>query len=136
MSAYWIASYLWDMTLYLLLTICVMIVFFMYGDSAEVFIGNAEARFCTFALTLGYGFSALPFSYLLSRKFDNSSTAQISVAGLGWLTGFVTVIAYVTMNAVPKTMHVAKSLQPWFRLFPAYNVGEGFMAMSTSFWER
>ena len=136
MSAYWIATYLWDMTLYSLLTICIMIVFALYGGDAQVFIGDSEASLCTFALTFGYGLSALPFSYLLSRMFDNCSTAQISVAGLGWLSGFVTVICYVTMYSLPKTEHIAVGLQPWFRLFPAYNIGEGFMSMSMSFWER
>lgn len=136
MSAYWIATYLWDLTLYFLLTMCIMCVFLMYGSSAEVFIGSNDAFLCTFALTFGYGVSALPFSYLLSRMFDNSSTAQISVAGIGWLTGFVTVISYVTMDSLEKTQHIAAALQPWFRLFPAYNVGEGLMSMSYAFWYR
>ena len=136
MSAYWIATYMWDLTLYFLLTLCIMGVFLMYGSSAEVFVGSKDAFLCTFALTLGYGVSALPFSYLLSRMFDNSSTAQISVAGIGWLTGFVTVISYVTMDSLEKTQHIAAALQPWFRLFPAYNVGEGLMSISYAFWYR
>ena len=136
MSAYWIATYLWDLSLYLVLTMCIMCVLLMYGSSAAVFIGSKDAFLCTFALTFGYGVSALPFAYLLSRMFENSSTAQISVAGIGWLTGFVTVIAYVTMDSLEKTEHIAAAMQPWFRLFPAYNVGEGLMAMSTSFWYR
>lgn len=136
MSAYWIATYLWDLTLYFFLTCCIMLVFLAYGQSAQVFTGTKDAFLCTFCLVYGYGVSSLPFSYLLSRKFSNSSTAQISIAGIGWLTGFVTVIAYVTMINIDKTYHIARGLQPWFRLFPAYNVGEGFMFMSTSFWER
>merc|ERR1719491_2618544 len=40
------------------------------------------------------------------------------------------------MINIEKTQNFAKGLQPIFRLFPAYNVGEGFMFMSTSFWER
>jgi ABC-2 family transporter protein len=136
MSAYWISTYLWDLTLYFFLSCCIMLVFLAYGSNAQVFIGDKDSCLCTFGLVFGYGFSSLPFAYLLSRKFNNSSTAQISVAGIGWLTGFVTVISYVTMINVEKTYETAKALQPWFRLFPAYNVGEGFMFMSWAFWYR
>lgn len=69
-SAYWIAGYLWDLTIYFIFTLCVMAVFMMYGHgSAAVFVGNPESFLCTFALTFGYGMSVLPFSYLLSRNF-------------------------------------------------------------------
>jgi len=136
MSAYWTATYLWDLTLYFVLTMCILCVFLMYGSSADVFVGSKDAFLCTFALIFGYGVSALPFSYLLSRMFENSSTAQISVAGIGWLTGFVTVIANVTMGSLEKTEHIAAALLPFFRLFPAFNLGEGMMAMSTSYWYR
>jgi ATP-binding cassette, subfamily A (ABC1), member 3 len=136
MSAYWIATYLWDLTLYFLLTMCIMIVFLCYGDKAAVFVGDTTSFCATFLLVFGYGVSSLPFSYLLSRSFTNSSTAQISIAGIGWLTGFVTVIAYYTLGAQEKTAHIAEGLQPWFRLFPAYNVGEGFMQLSSSYWFR
>lgn len=136
LSAYWIATYLWDLSLYLCLTFCIMIVFLLYGEDAAVFVGDKQAFLATFALTFGYGVSALPFAYLLSRMFHNSSTAQISVAGIGWLTGFVTVIGYVTMDSMEKTQKYAQAMEPWFRLFPAYNVGQGLMKMSVSFWYR
>lgn len=172
LTAYWIANYLWDITLYLILTLCIMLVFFMYGEKADVFVGTGEAFLATFLLTFGYGLSSLPFAYGLSRMFgkydvrwkndhsqnktdvcgksissshhhsfifhtiDNSSTAQISVAGIGWLTGFVTCIAYITMNALEKTYHIAEALLPFFRLFPAYHVGEGIMTLSEAFWQR
>ena len=58
--SYWIATYLYDMFLYSILTLLVMLIFLIYGsDSARVFVGDAESFFCTFLLTLGYGFSAL-----------------------------------------------------------------------------
>ena len=92
MTSYWISTYLWDLTLYLMLTVCVMLVFLMYGnESAQVFVGDTEAFFATFLLTLGYGMSILPFAYLLARNFSNPSSAQISVIGVIFVTGFVAV---------------------------------------------
>jgi hypothetical protein len=92
MTSYWLATYLWDMSLFLLLTIFIMAVFLAYGkESAQVFVGDAESFFATAALTFGYGLSVLPFSYLLARNFSNPSTAQISVIGLVFISGFVAV---------------------------------------------
>lgn len=92
MTSYWLATYLWDMSMFFLLTILVMGVFLAYGnESAQVFVGDAEAFFATAALTFGYGLSVLPFSYLLARNFSNPSTAQISVIGLVFISGFVAV---------------------------------------------
>eukprot|EP00980_Cylindrotheca_fusiformis_P001021 scaffold276_cov132-Cylindrotheca_fusiformis.AAC.16 len=92
MTSYWLATYLWDVSLFFLLTILVMAIFLAYGNqSAQVFVGDAEAFFATAALTFGYGLSVLPFSYLLARNFSNPSTAQISVIGLVFVSGFVAV---------------------------------------------
>lgn len=92
MTSYWFSTYLWDMSLFFLLTILTMAIFLAYGrDSAAVFVGDAESFFATAIMTFGYGFSILPFSYLLARNFNNPSTAQISVIGLVFVTGFVSV---------------------------------------------
>jgi hypothetical protein len=92
MTSYWLATYLWDLTLFCVLTFLIMAIFMLYGnDSAQVFVGDVESFLATAALTFGYGMSILPFSYLLARNFKNPSTAQISVIGLIFITGFVAV---------------------------------------------
>lgn len=69
-AAYWIGHYLWDISIYFVLTVLAALVFLMYGnDSAEVFVGDTSAFFCTAALIFGYGLSILPFSYLIARRF-------------------------------------------------------------------
>uniref|UniRef100_A0A7S1DA40 ABC transporter domain-containing protein n=1 Tax=Cyclophora tenuis TaxID=216820 RepID=A0A7S1DA40_CYCTE len=111
--------------------------FLIYGgESAAVFVGDIESFFCTFLLTFGYGLSALPFSYLLSRVFKNHSSAQIAVMGIVFITGFVFVNAYFIMSSIESTQHLAEALRPVFRYFPAYNVGEGFIQLSSAYWER
>ena len=137
MTSYWVSSYLWDLTLYLILTFCVMLVFLIYGkESAQVFVGDTESFCATFILLFGYGMSILPFAYLLSRKFSNPSTAQISVIALIFVTGFVAVNAYFIMSTIETTQDLAESLLPLFRVWPAYNVGEGLILLSAAFWER
>mmetsp|Transcript_4477 Transcript_4477/g.10555 ORF Transcript_4477/g.10555 Transcript_4477/m.10555 type:complete len:2546 (+) Transcript_4477:319-7956(+) len=137
MTSYWFSTYLWDMSLFFLLTILTMAVFLAYGtESAAVFVGDAESFFATAVITLGYGLSILPFSYLLARNFSNPSTAQISVIGLVFVTGFVAVNAYFLMTALEQTRDLAAKLLPLFRLWPAFNVGEGFIELSSAYWER
>lgn len=136
MSAY-LLSYLFDLSLYLALTILIMIVFLIYGaDSAQVFVGDVESFFCTMTLLWGYGLSGLPFAYLLSRMFSNHSSAQIAVMGIFFITGFVAVNAYFIMSTLETTKAIARALQPIFRMWPAYNVGDGLLQLSSAFWER
>ena len=137
MSAYWFATYLWDLSLFLVLSVLVMAAFLLYGnESAVVFVGDTDSFLCTFLLTFGYGLSALPFAYLLSRMFENHSSAQIAVMGIFFITGFVAVNAYFIMSSIESTQDIADALQPFFRTWPAYNVGEGFIKLSSSYWER
>ena len=80
MTAYWTAHFAFDLTLYFLLTALVSLVFLAYGtDSAEVFVGDVQSFLCTCCLTFGYGLSVLPFSYLVARRFENHSSAQLAV---------------------------------------------------------
>jgi len=137
MTAFWASTYLWDLSLFLLLTVLIMLVFLMYGtESAEIFVGDVESFFCTMILTFGYGMSGLPFAYLLSRMFNNHSSAQIAVMGIFFITGFVATNAYFIMDSIETTKSIAAGLRPLFRTWPAYNVGDGMIEMSNAFWER
>jgi ABC-type multidrug transport system ATPase subunit len=134
LTSYWIAGYLYDITLYLVLTILVMAVFLLYGkDAAEVFVGNNTAFLCTFTLTFGYGVAVLPYSYLMARRFENHSAAQIAVAALNFATGF---IPYFMTFIGPKFKVIAEPLQPIFRCWPPFLVGEGLALMTKAFWTQ
>ena len=137
MSSYWISAYLWDLSLFLCLSVLIILVFLIYGrESAAVFVGDTESLLATFALTFGYGLSSLPFAYLLSRFFSNHSSAQIAIMGIFFMTGFVAVNAYFILSSIETTKNVAQALRPYFRSWPAYNVGEGFINLSNAYWER
>ena len=91
---------------------------------------------CSFLLTFGYGISALPFTYILSRQFDNHTTAQISVLGIFIITGFIAMLTYFILKSIESTAEFADTIRPLFRLLPAYNVGDGFITLAQSFWIR
>jgi len=44
--------------------------------------------------------------------------------------------AYFIMSTIETTKDLAESLRPLFRLWPAYNVGEGLIQMASAFWQR
>lgn len=44
--------------------------------------------------------------------------------------------AYYIMSSIETTQILAQRLRPLFRLWPAYNVGDGFIQMAQAFWER
>eukprot|EP00520_Triparma_pacifica_P008709 CAMPEP_0118657482 /NCGR_PEP_ID=MMETSP0785-20121206/14045_1 /TAXON_ID=91992 /ORGANISM="Bolidomonas pacifica, Strain CCMP 1866" /LENGTH=2195 /DNA_ID=CAMNT_0006550409 /DNA_START=65 /DNA_END=6648 /DNA_ORIENTATION=+ len=136
-EAFWLSTFLFDVFLYFFLTLLIMLCFTIFGPaSAEVFVGSTESFFCTFLVTFLYGTSSLPFAYYLSRNFTNHTTAQISVMGIFFITGFVFVNSYFIMSALEETRDTAATLVHVFRLFPPYHVGEALINLSSSFYLR
>lgn len=137
MLAFWVATYIWDIFMWVIFTLLNMAVFSIYGrNSAEVFVGDAESFLCTLALTFGYGLSALPFAYLLSRNFESHTTAQISILGLFFVTGFIAVLTYFILKSFEEFQDLAEHLRVLFRFWPAYNVGDGLINLSQNFFMR
>lgn len=134
---YWLAAYLWDMTLFAFLTLFVICCLYIFGRNvARVFIGSSEQTLGVFCLLFFYGAAAIPLAYLYSFGFTNFSTAQIAIMVINFMTGFVLVLAYFIMSSVPYTQNAAEILVHIFRFFPAYNVGEGLINLSTNYFER
>jgi ABC-type polysaccharide/polyol phosphate transport system ATPase subunit len=134
---YWIATFIWDMCLYTILTGTVILSFFCYGkESAKIFVDNGEATFAVFLLVWLYGASSIPLCYIYSLAFENHSTAQISIMTINFMTGFVAVFAYFIMISIPSTQHLGQQLVHLFRMFPPYNIGEGLIAISSAYFEN
>jgi hypothetical protein len=87
---YWLSTYIWDMSMYLLLAALIMIVTVLYGTVVpQEFVSSPESGLAVFLLLLLYGLSVLPLCYLYSFLFDNYSTCQISVTVFNFMTGYV-----------------------------------------------
>ena len=76
------------------------------------------------------------FLLFSSRSFKNPSAAQIGVMGVVFITGFIAVNAYYIMDSIEKTKRIASALRPLFRMWPAYNLGDGLIALASAFWTR
>eukprot|EP00981_Chlorochromonas_danica_P012701 scaffold5286_cov160-Ochromonas_danica.AAC.1 len=134
---YWAGTYLWDMSLFSILTGFVLLAFYIVGkSSSSVFVGSAESNLAVFCLVMIYGASAIPLNYLYSFAFTNHSTAQITLTLVNFMTGFVLVLAFFIMHSMSQTVDLSLSLVHIFRFFPGYNLGEGLVNITTCYFEH
>ncbi|CAM9302534.1 unnamed protein product [Discosporangium mesarthrocarpum] len=128
---------MWDLGLFLILSMLVMIGFVAYGeDASRVFIQYWDSALGCWALLVLYGASSLPLSYLYSFAFDGPSTAQISISGINFLTGFGFAVAYAVLANIAKTAALAENLKHFFRFFPPYLLGDGLLKLSGEYYRR
>ena len=75
---YWVATFMWDILLYSVLSGLIMAIFYLYGGgSTRTFLFSSETAAATFVLLWMYGLGSIPLAYLYSWMFDNPPTAQI-----------------------------------------------------------
>eukprot|EP00850_Spirogloea_muscicola_P017011 SM000142S00525 [mRNA] locus=s142:89468:101029:- [translate_table: standard] len=127
--AYWTATYAWDVLNYVVITSITMLVIVLYQDSA--FVGTLSKSIAVLSLLTSFGLSVIPLSYCYSFGFSNHSSAQVAIAGLHFVSGFVTVVANLVMGAIEKTKALNKVLVHIYRVFPPFNLGEGLLGLST-----
>jgi ATP-binding cassette subfamily A (ABC1) protein 3 len=85
---------------------------------------------------VAYGGAAIPLCYCYTWGFVDHGTAQISIMSVQVLTGFGFVIGYYILNALETTKGIAGILVHVFRLFPPYDLGEGLINISASYYRR
>ncbi|OAE27724.1 hypothetical protein AXG93_4193s1240 [Marchantia polymorpha subsp. ruderalis] len=126
--SYWTATYCWDILNYIAIVGITMLVFVLYRDQA--FIGSWTKAGAVFVLLISFGLSVLPLSYCYSFAFTSHANAQVAIAGIHFVTGFVTLVASTVMGALPETKELNRYLVQIFQLFPPYNLGRGLVTLS------
>ena len=128
MLAFWLSSLLWDLLTFLATeTLCIAVFFAFKRDE---FIGNAETFAATFSLFFLYGLASIPFSYVLSFAFKSSSAAQnITMMG-NFFAGFLLVMAAQILSAIESTRSINRWLCVFYRIVPAYALGEGIITLT------
>ncbi len=131
---YWIATYVWDMFLFCILSSFCMLAFKVYEGDEGIFTSDTESTLAVFSLITMYGCAAVPLSYIYSLPFDNHSTAQITITFVNFITGFVGTLAILILQTLEETADVAIVLQEVFRIFPPFIIGEGFINLAGAFF--
>lgn len=138
MYVYWLAAFLWDMSLFALLVFFVLgSLFVLVGHGTCVFISSSSQTLAFFCLLMCYAAAALPFAYLCSLIFSHFATAQIAIVTMNFLTGFVLIVAYSILSSLLSTQRMTNEiLVHVFRLFPGFVVGEGLIHLSIHYFEH
>ncbi|CAM6122589.1 unnamed protein product [Calypogeia fissa] len=126
--SYWAATYSWDMMNYIAIVAITMLVFVAYRDQA--FIGSWTKAGAVLVLLICFGLSVLPLSYCYSFAFSSHANAQVAIAGIHFVTGFVMLVASTVMGALRETKEMNKWLVHVWQFFPTYNLGKGLLSLS------
>ena len=116
---YWLSNWVWDLMLYLLIELCVLVVFIQ--QKRDEFTGSSEALAGTALLLLLFGFAVVPLASFASFRFSTPSSGLIVMIAFYFLTGFGLTIADFIMQSVGgNTAKINKDLRNLYRLLPAY----------------
>ncbi|XP_052283854.1 phospholipid-transporting ATPase ABCA3-like [Dreissena polymorpha] len=129
--AYWLSCFVWDMFNYLVPVFIIMILFAIFGTDAYVNDGRLGIVFLIFLL---YGWSVLPFVYMLHFLFNVPSTGMVAVSMINLLSGLIFLLATYTLS-IPLlgTEAIGKALEIIFIIiFPNYDLGLALMDMYTN----
>ncbi|XP_055936421.1 retinal-specific phospholipid-transporting ATPase ABCA4-like [Argiope bruennichi] len=129
-AIYWIAMFFWDFLVHFIVCILMIIPYAIFVHYA--FFGTHSGAIGTsLLLMLLYGWSSIPFSYLISFLFKKGSTGFSAVVGICALIG-------VGCASILKTIQVMAKFSPmksvdqavWiFRLFPTFSLASGMSSL-------
>ncbi|CAL1280710.1 unnamed protein product [Larinioides sclopetarius] len=127
-ALYWTAMFVWDLIVHCIVCIIMLLPYAVFVPYAFLRMHN-EAMGTSLLLTLLYGWSSIPFSYLISFMFKKESSAFYAVVGVSALIG-------VGCATFLKTKHPAASPSTiedqavWiFRLFPSFSLASGMSSL-------
>eukprot|EP01107_Rhizomastix_libera_P012285 TRINITY_DN3052_c0_g2_i1.p1 TRINITY_DN3052_c0_g2~~TRINITY_DN3052_c0_g2_i1.p1 ORF type:complete len:732 (+),score=213.63 TRINITY_DN3052_c0_g2_i1:292-2196(+) len=129
LMSFWLANIAWDVINFLVIVFLSMIIFSIFGN--KEYVGTADRFFATAVLLLFFGFSTQCMAYPLSFLFESPTSAQLSIAGITNLFGFVLVIVNYILELIDMTRDTNHKLKYLYRIFPPFNFGEGLMSIPT-----
>lgn len=126
-AAYWVSTWIWDSISYLVTGGAIIGLFYAFDIVAYT---TEDSGLATIALLLLFGPAAASHTYMLSFFFSSHSTAQVAIMFYNFLTGLCLMVVSFVLTSIPQTSADAFSLRYFFRLFPAYCVGDGILQMA------
>ncbi|RNF00259.1 ABC1 transporter, partial [Trypanosoma conorhini] len=126
-ALYWLSNYLFDVAAYFVSLVFVVIIFLAFRRDSYV---GSETFGAMFTLFLIYGLTSTVAGYTVSFLFNEHSTAQMVVMGVGFVLGFLLLMVVFILSLLEKTKHVSDDLRWPFRLIPTYCIGEGIINLN------
>ena len=125
--SYWIANWIWDSASYMLTVLAVELALVEFSITLYT---SGQTGWAALLLLIFFGPAAASFTYLLSFAFTNHSTAQTVIMFANFLVGLCFMCATFVMQAIPRTTALASRLRILFRIFPPFNLADGFARLS------
>ena len=127
---YWVSNFIFDIVCFVATLTISFIIFIIFNKSA--FVGTVESFFATLTVMLLYGISGIFAAYAVSFFFDNHGSAQNIVMLSNFMIGFVLVLMSYILQYIDSTKSLMKVLIYFFRVVPAFCMGNGLLAISNS----
>ncbi|XP_018787318.1 PREDICTED: ATP-binding cassette sub-family A member 3 [Bactrocera latifrons] len=121
---FWLSQMLWDMTTFALTALIVVITLACFQEEGFAYFSDLIRYYF---LLIMFGFSVLPFTYLLSFLFSEPATGFSRASTINIFAGVALFIVVVIMSYdVFDTKDVAVGLQWFFRIFPHFSLAMGW----------
>lgn len=126
--SYWLSTFIWDLINYTIPVLILLIVFAAF--KTEAYVDDHRLKYVFLVLIL-YGWSVLPFVYLLHHLFNVPATGMVAVSMINLCSGLVLLMAtYTLIIPALNTEKIGKALEMLFIIFlPNYNLGLALMDM-------
>ncbi|XGW19518.1 hypothetical protein V3C99_003397 [Haemonchus contortus] len=122
---YWLTGYVFDMCIYTLSLIAILLIYVIFG--VKEFAYSFESLCCFFLMFQLYGLCAVLWAYVLQRRFD---VAALSFVLISIGTFFVGIVATLTVILIEQLMREDPTLigphticSTVFLILPQYNLG-------------
>jgi ABC-type multidrug transport system ATPase subunit len=123
-ASYWIATWVWDVSTYMI-TAWLMIMVIAVFPGTELFT-RGQSFSGVIALFMLFGTSAPPFAYLCSFFLNQSAGTQTVILFVNFITGLILMIVGIILRLIPSTRDVYMDVIRFiFMLFPAHAFGDG-----------
>ncbi|XP_034472561.1 ATP-binding cassette sub-family A member 3 isoform X2 [Drosophila innubila] len=120
---FWLTQYIWDFLTITITSVIIIITIFCFQEDGFI-TADELARY--FLLLVVFGFAVLPFTYLLSLKFDDPATGFARNSIINIFAGMALFIVVMVMSfEVFETEETAKTLSNIFRIFPHFSLAMG-----------
>ncbi|XP_034369621.1 phospholipid-transporting ATPase ABCA3-like [Arvicanthis niloticus] len=118
---FWLSALLWDLIIHFVACVLLLVVF-LYTD-VDVLLEKYHFLDTMFILML-FGWSIIPFIYLLSFWYNNSTNAYIKIFVFNHCLGFMSIIVDAVVQIIPDIKTSTKKLiLNSMLLLPIYNFG-------------
>lgn len=128
---YWLQTFTWDLSAYLVSAFLCVFIFLAFDEEAYVSSDHLPGLLLLFLL---YGWSCIPLMYPISFLFSIPSSAFVGLACANMFIGVITTITTFVLGAFDdkELSAINDILKEVFLIFPHFCLGDGLIKLATN----